>query len=182
MQLLGKPRTGKPGLLEQSYWVSWRLSQRNLQSRMRFHTTWSQLQARTVQKRGHICDIQSTATTHTTAHSSLQHPASSLHWTTAHGVQDRGHTRTSECSTLTPVLVLWSFLFVFITPRAGPMQRSNYRDFAQKQTDQSEREKFTWLTKSKPNSLRTRLPGMPQHQPRQTHTAVLSKEEKAACE
>lgn len=70
---------------------------------------------------------------------------------------------------------------VFITPRAGQMQRSNYWDFVHKQTDQSEREKFTWLSKPKPNSLRTRLPGMPQHQPRQTHT-LRSKEEKAACE
>lgn len=176
--MLGKPCTGKPSFLEQSYWVSWRLSQRNLQSRMRIHTTWSQLKAQTAQKRVRICDIQSIATTHTTAHCSLQPPE--LHPCTKTLLRElRNHTRTPECSTLT--LVLWSFLFVFITPRAGQMQRSNYWDFVHKQTDQSEREKFTWLSKPKPNSLRTRLPGMPQHQPRQTHT-LRSKEEKAACE
>lgn len=91
----------------------------------------------------------------------------------------REHTRTPECSTLTPVLVLWSFLFVFITPRAGQMQRSNYRDFAQQQTDQSEREKFTRFSKSKPNSLSARNALTPTQANPQ---ALPSKEEKAARE
>lgn len=43
-----------------------------------------------------------------------------------------------QCSMLTPVLAPQLFLFVSITPEAGQIRRSNYRDFAQKQTDQSE--------------------------------------------
>lgn len=68
---------------------------------------------------------------------------------------------------------------MFITPRAGQKQRSNYRDFAQQQTDQSEREKFTRFSKSKPNSLSARNALTPTQANPQ---AVPSKEEKAARE
>lgn len=112
-------------------------------------------------KRVHISDIQSTATTHITVRSSLQHPE--LHPCTEplHMELRGGDTPGPHSALHSPLSLSRDRFFVFITPRAGQMQRSNYRDFAQKQTDQSEREKFTRLSKSKPNSLRTRLPGEP---------------------
>lgn len=55
----------------------------------------------------HICHIQSTATTRVTAHSSLQPPGLHPCTKTVHmELRVREHTRTPECSTLTPVLVL----------------------------------------------------------------------------
>lgn len=112
-----------------------------VQPKMKIHTTWSQLQTQTAQKGGQACDIQAqTLQPHTPEpipHCNTQRFILALNYCTQ-GAQGREHIRTPPVLHAHPILALHSFLFVSITPEAGQIWRSNYWDFAQKQTDRSE--------------------------------------------